>query len=104
MNSGLDAVEYALARRAMAAQASVVVDVGLGFFDPDRLEEQLSRDLPNTLRALAAGIDAGVIEGRLMNWSAGGGADDRVHMRVTLGLAASVRQSLPVEGLEAVEG
>lgn len=77
---------------------------GLAVFDMERLEVELHRDLAGSLRRIAEAIEAGELDGRVLQCRAngflGGRGDQRAHVLVKLDLAAEIRR--PVEVVEAL--
>lgn len=73
-------------------------DDPLGFFDPDRLRNDLETNLPKALRAMADAIDRDEIFGNTCGFVPWGfqndSADTRAHFIVKLHLAAEVRKHL----------
>lgn len=69
-------------------------------FDADRLQVELERDLPKSLRDLADAIEAGQMSGKMVGFTPWGFdvdcRDDRIHLLVKLHLAAEIRKSIEV--------
>ena len=88
--------------RAMAMRAGE--EAARALFDPGRMEVELMRDLPAALRALAASIEGGQIQGAVWGVMAAAGRGEDVELRVTLALSAPVWTDVQVASLEAVSG
>lgn len=63
-------------------------------FLPDTISEALDTDLASGLRAIADALDGGHLDGRHLSTmaAAGGSHDERIHLRVSLDLAAPIVQ------------
>ena len=71
-------------------------------FLPETISEALDTDLATGLRAVADALDSGQLDGKHLGTiaAAGGSRDDRIHLRVTLDLAAPILQRDDDEGVE----
>ncbi len=71
-------------------------------FLPETISEALDTNLATGLRAIADALDGGHLDGKHLGTiaAAGGSRDDRIHLRVTLDLAAPILQRDNDEGVE----
>jgi hypothetical protein len=75
------------------------VETSLGYFDPGSIEELGDRDLPACLRALADAIEKSQLDGKLISVRGNGFTkleDRRMHVTVSIDLAAGVRKEITV--------
>ena len=65
-------------------------------FVPEIISEALRSDLATGLRTIADALDGHQLDGTFVsaNAAAGGGYDDRLHLRIVLDVAAPVIQSI----------
>lgn len=83
-------------------------DKAIVIFTPDEIQAKLDRNLAAGLRELAAAIEAGQIDGKLIDcqgnglWSARSN-DTRAHLMLRVDLAAPIRQVLEGESREEFE-
>ena len=68
-------------------------------FLPETISEALDANLATGLRAIADALDSGRLDGKHLGTiaAAGGSRDDRIHLRVSLDLAAPIIQSDDLE-------
>ncbi len=71
-------------------------------FLPETISEALDTNLATGLRAIADALDSGHLDGKHLGTiaAAGGSHDDRIHLRVSLDLAAPILQRDDLEDAE----